>query len=174
MSRQPSHAQSTNARPSCDTDLHVRFISEEAGLEIRTLELAPAPPRPVPAYPYAKVLFHVGAYRRRSLVSVGSFILEDMDEEEESLFPGLGWRIRGMATASDFRGLGYASAVLDHGLRELRRRGGLLVWCNGRSTARAFYLHHGFEQLGEERHLPGLQPHYRFRRTIGGSSARRP
>ncbi len=152
--------------PTSDTDLRVCLISEEAGLDLRTSELAPAPAKAVPAYPYAKVLFHVGAYCGPTLASVATFILEGMEPHQESQ-SGRSWRIRGMATAKDFRRLGFASSVLHHGLREIRRRGGLLVWCNGRKAAGSFYRHHGFEQIGEERHVPGLPPHYRFKRALG-------
>ncbi|WP_083754855.1 aminotransferase class I/II-fold pyridoxal phosphate-dependent enzyme [Bradyrhizobium murdochi] len=166
MERRSLRSAAIDQSPTSDTDLHVRFISEAAGLDLRTSELAPAPAKPVPAYPYAKVLFHVGAYCGSILASVATFILEDMEPDQESQSSGRSWRIRGMATAKDFRRLGFASAVLDHGLREIRRRGGLLVWCNGRRTAGSFYRHHRFEQIGDERHVPGLLPHYRFRRAI--------
>ncbi|WP_354084727.1 GNAT family N-acetyltransferase [Bradyrhizobium sp. S3.3.6] len=167
MKGQVTQAHVTSQFPTSDTDLHVCLISEEGGFDLRTSELAPAPPKPVPAYPDAKALFHVGAYCGSVLASVGTFTLEDMDSDQGSQSSGRSWRIRGMATARDFRRLGFASAVLDHGLREIRKRGGLLVWCNGRTTARWFYRHHGFEQIGGERQVPGLQPHYRFKRAIG-------
>ncbi|WP_146992666.1 GNAT family N-acetyltransferase [Bradyrhizobium macuxiense] len=166
MKGQLPQARATGQFPTNDTDLHVCLISEEAGLDLRTSELAPAPPKPVPAYPDAKALFHVGAYYGSVLASVGTFTLEDMDSDQGSQSSGRSWRIRGMATATEFRRLGFASAVLDHGLREIRQRGGLLVWCNGRTTASSFYRYHKFEQMGGERQLPDLQPHFRFRRVI--------
>ncbi|WP_411784456.1 GNAT family N-acetyltransferase [Bradyrhizobium sp. UFLA01-814] len=169
MKGQLTHAPVTGQFPTSATDLHVCLISEEAGLDLRTSELAPAPPKPVPAYPHAKALFHVGAYCGSVLASVGTFTLEDMDPDQGSQPSGRSWRIRGMATAKGFRRHGFASAVIEHGLREIRRRGGLLVWCNGRTTAISFYRHHKFEQIGGERRLPGLQPHFRFRRIIGQS-----
>ncbi|MGY4167835.1 aminotransferase class I/II-fold pyridoxal phosphate-dependent enzyme [Bradyrhizobium sp. USDA 4529] len=160
------HTASIDHSPTSDTDLHVCFISEEAGLDLRTTELVPALPKPVPAYPYAKALFHVGAYCGSVLASVGTFILEDMESAQKGQPSGRSWRIHGMATAKHLRRVGFASAVLNHGLREVRRRGGLLIWCNGRTTASSFYRHHGFEQVGDERHLPGLPPHYCFKRAI--------
>lgn len=167
MKSQSRPSPATDRSPTGDIDLHVCFVSEEAGLDLRTSELAPAPAKPVPAYPYAKVLFHVGAYCGSTLVSVGTFILEDMESDQDSQSSGCSWRIRGMATTKDFRRLGFASAVLDHGLREIRRRGGRLVWCNGRTTAGSFYGNRGFEQIGDERHESGLPPHYRFKRAMG-------
>lgn len=170
MNNYSSHPGTIGQVPLADTDLRVCLISEEAGFELRTMALAPAPPKPVPAYPYADEVFHVGAYCGPLLASVGSFILEDMGLEEMRV-PGSAWRIRGMATATEFRRLGFASAVLEHGLREIRRRGGVLVWCNGRTTAGGFYRHHSFRQIGGERNIPGLQPHYRFARHLGRPSA---
>ncbi|WP_354258594.1 GNAT family N-acetyltransferase [Bradyrhizobium sp. F1.13.3] len=167
MKGQLTHAPVTGQFPTSDTDLRVCLISEEAGLDLRNSELTPAPPKPVPAYPDAKALFHVGAYCGSVLASVGTFTLEDMDLDQGSPSSGRSWRIRGMATAQEFRRLGFASAVLDHGLREIRRRGGLLIWCNGRTTAGSFYRHHGFEQIGDQRHVRGLPSHYRFKRAIG-------
>ncbi|WP_375166762.1 GNAT family N-acetyltransferase [Bradyrhizobium brasilense] len=160
------HTLARGQFPTSDTDLHVCLISEEAGFDLRTSELAPAPPKPVPAYPDAKAQFHVGAYCGPILASVGTFTLEDIDSDQGSQSFGHSWRIRGMATAKDFRRCGFASAVLEHGLREIRRCRGLLVWCNGRTTASSFYRYHKFEQIGGERQLPGLQPHFRFRRVI--------
>ncbi|MBO4228474.1 hypothetical protein [Bradyrhizobium neotropicale] len=48
---QPLSSAAIDQSPTSDTDLRVCFISEEAGLDLRTSELAPAPAKPVPAYP---------------------------------------------------------------------------------------------------------------------------
>jgi hypothetical protein len=45
---------------------------------------------------------------------------------------------------------------------EARARGAELVWCNGRSSARGFYEHHGFTSVGEEFQLEPAGPHYVF------------
>ncbi|WP_442868653.1 GNAT family N-acetyltransferase [Bradyrhizobium sp. CCBAU 51745] len=167
MSDQSASAAAIAQFPIGDTDLHVRFISEEAGRELRDVALAPAPPKPVPAYPNAKAVFHIGAYCGSALASVATFVLQDIETNQDRQSSGRSWRIQGMATAQDFRRLGFASAVLNHGLREIRRRGALLVWCTGRTTASSFYRHHRFEQIGAERHVPGIPSHYLFKRAIG-------
>jgi ribosomal protein S18 acetylase RimI-like enzyme len=67
-----------------------------------------------------------------------------------------------MASADAVRGQGYGSAVLRAGMDEARARGAELVWCNGRSSARGFYEHHGFTSVGEEFQLEPAGPHYVF------------
>lgn len=77
------------------------------------------------------------------------------------------WRFRGMATIEEVRGKGIGGQLLEAGVTEAARRGGTTVWCNGRSTAKAFYLRHGFLTLGEEFTLPpGYHPHYVFVREL--------
>jgi GNAT superfamily N-acetyltransferase len=71
-----------------------------------------------------------------------------------------GWRLRAMATAPEVRGRGYGSAALRFGLDEVRRRGGVLVWCNARSGALWFYERLGFSIVSEEFEIPPIGAHY--------------
>lgn len=146
------------------SDMAIRAISEEEGLPLRDIGLAPAPSKPPPAFSYAVELFHLGLFANEALVSVGTFILEDLPSADTSTYSVKQnhWRLRGMATLPDHRGKGYASAVLDCGIWEVVFRQGRLLWFNGRSTAAQFYRARGFRQIGHERIIPGLQPHFRF------------
>lgn len=75
------------------------------------------------------------------------------------------WRLRGMATLPGHRGKGYGGELVEAGMAEVARRGGNLVWCNGRVAAADFYRRHGFTQRGDEfESLSG--PHYRFIRHL--------
>lgn len=108
---------------------------------------------------------HLGAFLDGRLVSVGSLLPESQDG-----FAADGeYRLRGMVTVPDCRGRGLGGALLDLGVSLVSRRGGRLIWCNGRSGAMAFYRRHGFEPVGEEFETPGTGPHYRFVRTITGA-----
>lgn len=72
-------------------------------------------------------------------------------------------RFRGMASDPGVRGQGYGAAVLRAGLAECAARGATLVWCNGRTTARGFYEHLGFQAVGDEFLTPVTNvPHYVF------------
>jgi predicted GNAT family N-acyltransferase len=59
------------------------------------------------------------------------------------------WQLRGMATAEHLRGRGIGAAVLDEAARQVRDRGGRLLWCEARERAIAFYARHGFVGDGE-------------------------
>jgi predicted N-acetyltransferase YhbS len=57
---------------------------------------------------------------------------------------------------------GLGGELLQAGVAEAARRGARLIWCNGRSGAKAFYLRHGFTIRGEEFEIPPIGPHYVF------------
>jgi GNAT superfamily N-acetyltransferase len=79
------------------------------------------------------------------------------------------WRIRGMATAEDHRGLGLGRQVLETLLEAATRAGGGVVWCNARVPALGFYLRAGFEAVGEEFEEPLIGPHRTMLRPLSGS-----
>lgn len=60
------------------------------------------------------------------------------------------WRLRGMATREDLRGLGIGARVLQACIDHVGRQGGGLVWCNARVPAQRFYEREGFSSFGEE------------------------
>ncbi|WP_271611702.1 GNAT family N-acetyltransferase [Bradyrhizobium sp. CCBAU 21362] len=152
-----------------DQTLHIGSVKEADCYELRKIGLQPAEARPVPAYAYAQEQFHLAALVGFELVSVATFLLEDQSEDAYSA-TGFSWRLRGMATHPRHRDCGYATAVLEHGLRLLRRRQASLLWANGRSSAIGFYLKHGFVRVGEERVKPGVLAHYRIERRLSPSS----
>ncbi|MDE5457576.1 GNAT family N-acetyltransferase [Bradyrhizobium sp. CSA112] len=147
-----------------DQALHIGCVEEADCFELRKIGLQPAEARPVPAYAYAREQFHLAAIVGFEFVSVATFLLEDQSEGGAYSANGFSWRLRGMATHPQHRNCGYATAILEHGVRLLRRRQASLLWANGRSTAIGFYLRHGFVCIGQERIKPGVQPHYRIER----------
>ncbi len=70
-----------------------------------------------------------------------------------------GWRIRGMATASDWRGRGAGSAVLRAVFAHVGTSGGGLLWCNARLGAVNFYERAGMATTGEPWEEPVIGPH---------------
>lgn len=76
------------------------------------------------------------------------------------------WRFRGMAAAAEHRNRGIGGQLLEEGVAEVSRRGGTLVWCNGRSAAAPFYLRHGFAIRGEEFELPPVGSHFLLVREL--------
>jgi predicted GNAT family N-acyltransferase len=96
-----------------------------------------------------------------TIIACVSFFPEDLGGEP-------GWRFRGMATRESRRNTGVGGRLLEAGVDEVVKRGGTLVWCNGRSAASAFYLRHGFKIISDEYVSgPRLIPHYLFARSLG-------
>lgn len=94
-----------------------------------------------------------------AVIGCATFFPQPLDGEP-------GWRFRGMATVTDLRGRGVGAAVLRRGIAEVARRGGRLVWCNGRTGAAGFYERNGFSRRGAEFDVPPLGPHYLFVRYL--------
>lgn len=74
------------------------------------------------------------------------------------LSPGQ-WRMRCVATRSDARRAGVGAAVLEAVVDHVARRGGGLLWCNGRLGATTFYLSQGWETFGEPWDEELIGPH---------------
>ncbi|HKA68872.1 MAG TPA: GNAT family N-acetyltransferase [Actinomycetes bacterium] len=94
-----------------------------------------------------------------AVIGCATFFPQPLDGEP-------GWRFRGMATVADLRGRGIGAGVLRRGVAEVARRGGRLVWCNGRTGAAGFYERNGFTRRGAQFDVPPLGPHYLFVRYL--------
>ncbi|WP_076865948.1 GNAT family N-acetyltransferase [Bradyrhizobium mercantei] len=164
--RSTTHIGSVPGFLLADQTLHIGSVREADCYDLRKEGLQPAKARVVPAYPYAKEQFHLAAFAGFELVSAATFLLEDRTDDGTYSAAGFSWRLRGMATHPRHRNSGYATAVLEHGVRLLRRRQASVLWANGRSSAIGFYLEHGFVCVGDEQVRPGVQPHYRIERRL--------
>lgn len=112
--------------------------------------------------------FHIAAYAaedagKKAVLACVTFLPEPVPGTGEAAY-----RFRGMASDPAVRGLGYGTAVLRAGLAEAAARGAGLVWCNGRTSARGFYEHHGFTARGEEFTVPDIGPHFVFTIKLSG------
>lgn len=104
------------------------------------------------------VAFHLAWMLDTRAVSCVTFLPEPLEDTPA-------WRLRGMATLAEHRGRGYGGELVEAGAAEVARRGGNLLWCNGRVAAARFYRRHGFVQRGGE--FEGRSGrHYRFVRQL--------
>ena len=101
--------------------------------------------------------FAVGAFTGLELVSVG-FVAPEGE-------PGA-WRVRGMATVPEARGLGAVAAILDALVTHARDHGAKRIWCNARTPARSLYERAGFRVASDEFELPQIGPHFVMERNI--------
>jgi predicted GNAT family N-acyltransferase len=77
------------------------------------------------------------------------------------------WQLRGMATTPSRQGQGVGAAVLAAAVDLVAERGGRLLWCDARTSARRFYAQHGFATEGAEfNHAESGIPHYRMWRPV--------
>jgi ribosomal protein S18 acetylase RimI-like enzyme len=106
---------------------------------------------------------HVGAYIDRELVGIASIVRQAPPGEVNER----AWRVRGMATTPQVRGLGYGGALLERCLGHAIEHGGTLVWCNARADAVGFYRRFGFEVQGESFDLPPIGTHFLMTRGLG-------
>lgn len=105
---------------------------------------------------------HFGAYVDGALVGVASIYRDPpQNSADRDAF-----RLRGMATAPEVRGLGYGAELLEACVQHARARGGRYVWCNARTTAAGFYRKLSFVQVGGEFELPQIGPHVVMRREL--------
>jgi GNAT superfamily N-acetyltransferase len=102
---------------------------------------------------------HVGAFDDEELVGACLVLPRPypLHPEEQGT-----WQLRGMVTAPDRRGSGIGALMLRGVDDEVLRRGGRLIWCNARTSARTFYERCGYtaegpEFLHEESRLPHFQ-----------------
>ena len=80
------------------------------------------------------------------------------------------WRLRAMATADGFRGLGLGRLVLDAIVDHVAAVGGGLLWCGARIRAVPFYERAGFSILGDVYEEPHVGAHVLMWRVVGSSN----
>ena len=105
----------------------------------------------------AESSFHLGYYQRNEVVCIASFYINANEP-----FAGLGYQLRGMATAAAYRGKGIGNQLVNFAVVYLRGQKANYVWCNARKTAARFYESLGFEIISAEFDIPGIGPHYKM------------
>lgn len=137
----------------------IKFITAEDTLPLRSRVLRNGL-APAECYFEADQLpttFHLGYFHPDIIpVSILSCQLESMEGYE-----GLGYRLRGMATDSDWQGKGLGSHLLQEAITYLTNDlHADYLWCNARRIAYGFYRNMGFQFVSEEEfEIPGIGPH---------------
>jgi predicted GNAT family N-acyltransferase len=142
----------------------IELVSRDAIVAVRHEVLRPGLPVETALYPEDDNpgVFHVAVREADGrIIACATFFPEDLDSQPA-------WRLRGMATLETHRNTGVGGRLLEAGVDEVARRGGSLVWCNGRSSAGDFYRRHGFKEVSDEFIAgPHQVPHFLFARTLG-------
>ena len=147
--------------------VQIRRVSVE---EIRPLRRAVLrPTRPPEASVYRQddepTTVHLAAYDGEALVGCVTVFPEPYDDVDAA------WRLRGMATVEEMRGVGVGRALLQASIDAVRAAGAPLLWCNARQAAEGFYARFGFEPVGELFDIPVAGPHRRMFVTLAPARA---
>ncbi len=100
--------------------------------------------------------FHLGACVDKKLVSVASLYFENHPNFKELVQ----YRLRGMATLSDYQGKGLSFALLQAAFPIIKQNQGQRLWCNARLGAVGFYKKIGLIPTGEIFNFLDIGPHY--------------
>ena len=106
--------------------------------------------------------FHMACIVDEKIVTCASFY----PEKSLKIKSDNAYRLRGMATDSNFQRKGYASDLMQESFKELKKRDCDMVWCNARLVAVDFYKSVGFKIIGEIFDIAEIGPHYYMYKKI--------
>jgi GNAT superfamily N-acetyltransferase len=103
---------------------------------------------------------HFGAFADGRNVGCATFLVSNYENQP-------GWRLRGMATAPDFRRAGLGRAMLALAEEAIRAESEIrLLWCDARTPAVPFYQKQGWRIVSDEYVVPTAGPHYRMTKPL--------
>ena len=138
------------------TDINVQPINVEAVRTIRQIVLRPGMPSNTCIYPNDDDGTHFGAYPKNTLVGIVSYYHQSHPDR----FDPTAWRLRGMATLEEYRGIGVGKTLIIIGNEFVKHEGGNSIWCNARKSAVGFYEKFKFKVISEEFEIPVYGPHF--------------
>ena len=111
---------------------------------------------------YEEDTFHMACIVDDKIVTCATFY----PEKSRKIKSDHAYRLRGMATDSNFQRKGYASDLIAESFKELKKRDCDMVWCNARLVAVDFYKSVGFKIIGDLFDIAEIGPHYYMYKEI--------
>ena len=111
---------------------------------------------------YEEDTFHMACIVDDKIVTCATFY----PEKSIKIKSDNAYRLRGMATDSNFQRKGYASDLMEESFKKLKNRDCDMVWCNARLVAVNFYKSVGFKITGKIFDIEGIGPHYYMYKEI--------
>ena len=111
---------------------------------------------------YEAGTFHMACIVDEKIVTCASYY----PEKSIKIKSDNAYRLRGMATDSNFQRKGYASDLMEESFKELKKRDCDMVWCNARLVAVDFYKSVGFKITGDLFDIAEIGPHYYMYKEI--------
>ena len=138
--------------------IEIRKISAAETIDLRSRILRPGQPIEICNYPGDDLpsTFHLGAIKNNKVICNGTFMQEGHLKFSEAKLP---YRLRGMATDTEFQGQGLGVQLVTEAISELEKCNCDLLWFNARTTAEKFYRKLGFVAFDEIFDIPLAGPH---------------
>jgi len=111
---------------------------------------------------YEDGTFHMACIVDVKIVTCATFYAE----KSKKVKSNNAYRLRGMATDSQFQRKGYARNLMIESFKELKKRDCDMLWCNARLVAVNFYKSVGFKIIGELFDIEAIGPHYYMYKEI--------
>ena len=111
---------------------------------------------------YEEGTFHMACISDYKIVTCATFYAQ----KSMKIKSNNAYRLRGMATDSQFQRKGYARNLMLESFKELKKRDCDMVWCNARLVAVNFYKSVGFKIIGELFDIEAIGPHYYMYKEI--------
>ncbi len=130
-----------------EKNFYIKIIPARETRELRQLILRPHQSADELVYPgdEDKDTVHFGLICGDKLAGISSLYKQKMKDSDEPE----AWRLRGMATAENFRGIGFGKELMYACIKHIENNKGKLFWCNARTTAEMFYEKFGMRRYGE-------------------------
>ena len=144
--------------------VNIRKVDAEIIRPIRHSELRKGQDFSTTSYlkDYELDTFHMAYISNEKIVTCATFY----PEKSIKIKSENAYRLRGMATDSNFQRKGYASDLMAESFKKLKNRDCDMVWCNARLVAVDFYKSVGFKITGELFDIEGIGPHYYMYKEI--------
>lgn len=101
---------------------------------------------------------HAGAFDADKLIGIATVFREPLPGNTDPRV----WRLRGMAVSPEKQKHGIGRRLIEFCVAHIRAHDGNVLWCKGRTLARAFYESLGFRATGAEFDVPISGPHFIF------------
>jgi predicted GNAT family N-acyltransferase len=111
---------------------------------------------------YEEGTFHMACIADDQIVTCATFYAQTSMKVKSNN----AYRLRGMATDSQFQRKGYARNLMLASFKELKKRDCDMVWCNARLVAVNFYESLGFKITGDLFNIEAIGPHYYMYKEI--------
>ena len=109
-----------------------------------------------------KLTFHLGVTLEEKIVSCATFY----PEETNKMGGNNPYRLRGMATDSNYLRNGYGKQIMQEAFQILKLKKCNLLWCNARILAVPFYQSVGLQEIGDLFDIADIGPHYYMYKEI--------